>query len=58
MVTLRTLPPPSAGEVLDGILMNATRSGGDGEDTDGGGVLQNIASTVGSMQRFMRSLSN
>ena len=37
--------------------MNAM-GGGDGEEGEGPGVIQSLAGTIGSVQRFMRSLSN
>ena len=49
----------AAGEALDEIIMEALGlNGPEGDDGDGPGLLTQISRTMGSMQRFMKSLSN
>eukprot|EP00892_Ulva_mutabilis_P004356 jgi/Ulvmu1/2292/UM013_0139.1 len=50
-------PERPAGDTLDYILEEALGGGGD-EDGQGGNPLGGIARTVGSLNRFMKSLSN
>ena len=49
----------AAGEGLDEIIMEALGMNGPESDEGGGpGLLTQLSRTMGSMQRFMRSLSN
>lgn len=48
-----------AGEALDAIVMDALGIGQPaGEDGGGPGILTQLSRTVGSMQKFMKQLSN